>query len=137
MGPHSPGGPRGPQRGRHLVPSLWALPALKGRGGPVTQSSVPRLESPQLSSCGRDPAGGVAAAVYRGLISLPVRPWLLGQDRTLSLSSSEVPLPSPQPRPSPASGELKCQFSFLPTGSGHPFYLELPKPKEAPDHTQP
>ena len=48
-----------------------------------------------------------------------------------------VPLPSPQPGPSPGSGELKCHFSFLPTGPGYPFYLELPKPKEAPDYTQP
>lgn len=139
MGPYSPGGPRGPQRVGHLTPSLWSLPTLKGRGGPVTQSSVPHLESPQLSSYGRDLADGVAAAMFWGLISLPVQPWLpLGQDRTfLSPSSSGVPLPSPQPGPSPGSGELKCHFSFLPTGPGYPFYLELPKPKEAPDYTQP
>lgn len=45
------GVPGAPQESGHLTPSLWSLPTLKGRGGPVTRHLSPILQIPQLSSC--------------------------------------------------------------------------------------
>lgn len=138
VGPYSPGGPREPQRVRHTSPpACGPCPPSRERGGPVTQSSVPHLECPSSAPCGRDLADGVAAAVFWGLISLLMQPWLpLGQDRTfLSPSSSGCPCPAPSPDLPQALGSSNVTSPFSP-GPGYRFTLSC-RAQGPPDCTQP
>lgn len=136
VGPTSPGVPGAPKESDTSPPACGPAHP-QGKRWASHSVICPHLESPQLSSCGRDLVDGVAAAVFWGLISLPVQPWLpLGQDRTFS----HHPLQgcSAQP-PAPDLPQLwGAQVSLLlsPTALCHR-HLELPKPKEAPDYTQP
>ena len=134
---------RGPTAGRTAATPAWGVGTRQPKVAAVAAGNrdVPGREgwgwgtkgwSPGVQAQGSRSGPGCGVTLLASWYPQPPASQVLA-----AVPPTPKALPSPQPGPSPGSGELKCHFSFLPTGPGYPFYLELPKPKEAPDYTQP